>query len=48
MFKLKKKKAYKRRMWCFKRANFPRYREILKNTDWNDVLGLQDIDDSTF
>ena len=43
--KRKKKKAYIRRMWEFKKANFELYRDKIRDTDWEECFNKYDIDE---
>jgi hypothetical protein len=43
--KTTRKKAFVRKIWEFKKANFDNYRETLSNTDWESCFETEDIDD---
>lgn len=47
-FKSKNKKAYIRRMWDFKRANFELYRQSLSKINWNNCFESPNIDQICF
>ena len=42
-----KNKSYKRKVWNFKNADFDKSRTTLQNISWNDILSINDVNETT-